>query len=609
MRFDEKRSIKKRAIAGTLIMAAFILLLIGRMAYLQIWDHQKYTTLSKRNQLRIIPIPAARGLIYDRHGAILAKNVPAFHLTLVPEKIENLPHTLESLSKIVALSPTQRQTFLEHIAQRPSHQRQILPVLLSEEEVSRFAVNQYRFPGVTLMVDMMREYPHGPLLAHVLGYVSEMNKEEMQKVDQKRYAGNLQLGKNGLEKTYEAHLQGESGYHQLETDVMGREIRTLYTHPCVAGKDLHLTIDLPLQQAALAALGEERGAIVVMNPLNGDILAMVSAPSFDPNLFVKGLDNATYQQLRQAPDRPLFNRAIQGQYPPASTIKPVVALAGLMQDKITPQDRIFDPGWYQLNGAGRHYRDWAKKGHGVTDLEKALRESCDTYFYIAAEKLGIAHMAYWFQQVGLGKPTGIDIPGEGKGIVPTSAWKRKALGAPWYPGETLITGIGQGYTLATPVQLAVMACYLANRGEAFKPHFYQKAVPEKLPSMSVPNAQFWKDIIEPMRQVTQHPRGTAYRHFANLGIDVAGKTGTAQVFGLKANEKYHHDQLSKHLRDHTLFIGFAPAEKPEIAIAVILENQRASALVSRRVIEAYFKPEQSIKVSQDESLPITESEG
>lgn len=330
MRFDETQSIKKRAIAGMMIIAAFILLLVGRMAFLQLWDHQKYTTLSKRNQMRIIPIPATRGLIYDRNGTILAKNVPAFYLTLIPEQVPNIPQVLSELSQILPLTEAQQKSFLDNLKQRPSHQRQIIPLRLTEEEVSRFAVNQYRFPAITLMVDMIREYPYGPLLAHILGYVSEMNKEELQKVDQKRYAGSLQIGKIGLEKTYEAVLQGEPGYQQMETDVLGREIRALYSHPCTAGQDLHLTLDLPLQQAAMAALGEERGAVIVMNPKNGEILAMVSAPSFDPNLFVKGLDNTTYQQLRQAPDRPLFNRAIQGQYPPASTVKPTVGLAGLM---------------------------------------------------------------------------------------------------------------------------------------------------------------------------------------------------------------------------------------------------------------------------------------
>lgn len=607
MRFDEKRSLRKRALAGMLIIGAFILLLIGRMAFLQIWDHEKYTTLSKRNQLRIIPIPATRGLIFDRNGSILAKNAPAFHLTLIPEQTDNLPQTLDALSQIVPMTPVQRQQFLDQAAHRPAHQRQILPIRLTEEDVSRFAVNQYRFPSITLMVEMIREYPHGPLLAHILGYVSEMNKEELQKIDQKRYAGNLQIGKIGLEKTYETQLQGEPGYQHMETDVLGREIRALYTHPSIAGQDLHLTLDLPLQQAAMAAMGEERGAIIVINPKNGAILAMVSTPSFDPNLFVKGLDNTTYQQLRQAPDRPLFNRAIQGQYPPASTIKPTVALAGLMQGKISSQDRIFDPGWYQLNGAGRLYRDWVERGHGFTDLEKAIRESCDTYFYITAEKLGITQLAYWFGQVGLGRLTGVDLPGEQKGLVPSIAWKKKALGAPWYPGETIIHGIGQGYTLATPLQLAVMACYLANRGEAFKPHLNGSLSPEKLPAMHVSNPKFWQEVIEPMRQVTQHERGTAYRFFTHLDIDVAGKTGTAQVFGLKANEKYRHDAIAKHLRDHSLFIGFAPVENPEIAIAVILENQKASAGVGRRVIEAYFKPEPQ-KVNHDESLPLAETE-
>lgn len=585
---QEKRMTTQRAIIGVIFIACLIFVLLGRIAYLQISDHQKYAKLSTRNQLRMVPIPPARGLIYDRRGKLLAKNIPAFHLALVPEHVPNVAQTLDQLKEIIPLDDQQRHAFLDKVAHSPKHQRQILKLKLSEEEVSRFAVNQYRFPGVSLMVDLIREYPYGPLLAHIIGYVSEGSKEELKKVDPTRYAGTYQMGKIGLEKYYEDHLQGQPGYQQMETDVLGREVRTMATLPPVAGNDLYLTLDLDLQMIATQALGENRGAIVILNPQNGEILAMASTPSFDPNQFVRGIDQKSYQALRLAPARPLFNRAIQGQYPPASTIKPIVGLAGLATRRVTPEQKVFDPGWYQLNGKGRLYRDWMEKGHGWTDLEKSIRESCDIYYYQLAEKMGINLLSSWLSMAGFGRATGIDLPGEQKGIVPSHAWKKKTYGKPWYPGETIITGIGQGYILATPLQLAVVASYLANHGEAYQPHFNKALKPEKLPSIKLEHKEQWDLVIEGMRQVIQHPRGTAYRYFAGLNIDMAGKTGTAQVFGLKANEKYQHDAIAQHLRDHSLFIAFTPVDNPKIALAIILENQKASANVARQIIETYL---------------------
>lgn len=587
-RFQEKRLITQRGIIGIILIGCMILCLLARVAYLQIADHQKYTTLSNRNQMRLVPVAPSRGLIYDRHGRILARNIPAFHLAIVPEQVPDLTHTLEELNEIIPLNPQQRQIFLERVAHSPGHQRQMIKFKLTEEEVSRFAVDQYRFPGVTLMVELIRDYPYGSLFAHILGYVSEASKEDLTKLDKKRYAGTYQLGKIGIEKFYEEHLQGQPGYQQMETDVLGREVRAMSTFPAVPGNDLHLTIDVDLQQLATHALGENRGAIVMLDPNNGEILAMVSTPTFDPNQFVRGIDQSSYQTLRQSADRPLFNRAIQGQYPPASTIKPIVALAGLSTQKITPHQKIFCPGWYQLNMNGRYYRDWQPKGHSGTDLEKSIRESCDIFYYSLAEKLGIAQLSTWLNSVGLGKITGIDLPSEQKGIVPSSAWKKKVHGTVWYPGETLITGIGQGYILATPLQLAVLSSYIANHGEAFRPHLNRELPIEKLPPLKLALPQYWSAIIEPMRQVTQHPRGTAQRHFADSQLDVAGKTGTAQVFGLKANEKYEHDAIAQHLRDHSIFIAFAPSQQPKIVVAVVLEHQRASAGVARHIIEAYL---------------------
>ncbi|MFI4937257.1 MAG: penicillin-binding protein 2 [Candidatus Berkiellales bacterium] len=587
-RFQEKRVITQRATLGLALIAVLTLMLLARIAYLQIVDHQKYATLSHRNQMRLIPLAPGRGLIYDRHGKLLARNLPAFHLALVVNQVPDLMTSLNELNQIIAITPEQRQTLLERASHGPAHQRLLVKLKLSEEEVSRFAVNQYRFPGVSLVVDLIRDYPYGELLGHLLGYVSEANKEDLAKIDKNRYAGTYQLGKIGLEKFYEDQLQGKPGYQQMETDVLGREVRVMATYPAINGVDLHLSLDLNLQMVAKEAMGENSGAVIALDPTNGEILAMVSQPTFDPNLFVRGIDKQSYQTLKDAPARPLFNRAIQGQYPPASTIKPIFALAGLETQKITLEQRIFDPGWYQLKGQDRLYRDWQKHGHGWTDLEKSIRESCDIYYYILAEKLTIDQLSTWMSAAGLGKATGIDLPGEQKGLVPTRAWKKKTQGVPWFPGETIITGIGQGYALATPLQLAVLASYLANRGEAYQPHLNKTAPRVKLPSLKINHPEYWQPLIEAMHQVVQHPQGTAYRHFVGLNIPAAGKTGTAQVFGLKQNEKYKHENVAQHLRDHSLFIGFAPVEDPKIVVAVVLENQRASAKVAKQVIEAYF---------------------
>lgn len=602
-RSQDKRITTQRAIVGLVFIGLFILILIGRCVLLQIINHEKYSTLSDRNQLRLVPIAPSRGLVYDRKGRLLARNVPAFHLALVPEKVSNVAKTLDELNEIIPIDPQQRDLLIEKIAHSPSHQRHMIKLKLTEEEVSRFAVNQYRFPGITLNVDLIRDYPYGPLLAHVLGYVSEANRDDLSKMDKKRYAGTFQIGKTGLERYYEENLQGQPGYHQMETDVLGREIRSVASYPATAGADLHLTLDVDLQEVATAALGENRGAIVALDPNNGEILALVSMPSYDPNAFVRGLNQATYSSLRDAAGRPLFNRTLQGLYPPASTIKPIVGMAGLVTNQINVETKIFDPGWFQLKNSSRQYRDWQKEGHGWTNLEKSLRESCDIFYYTLAEKLTITQLSNWFSLAGLGKATGIDLPGEQSGLVPTAAWKKRVHGTSWYPGETVITGIGQGYMLATPIQLAVMASYLANRGEAWRPHLNQSQVPEKLSTLPVNHKRYWSSIIEPLHQVVQHPKGTAYRYFTNLNFEAAGKTGTAQVFGLKANEKYNHDNVAHHLRDHSLFIGFAPKDDPKIVVAVVLENQRASALIARQVLEAYLTGKPNAKPND----PLTSS--
>lgn len=601
-RFQEKRITSQRAVVGGVLIGLLMSVLIGRCVFLQILQHEKYSTLSERNQLRLVPIAPSRGLIYDRKGRLLARNMPAFHLSLIPEKVPNLTQTINELQILLALDEQEKEELLEKIATSPSHQRQIIKLKLTEEEASRFAVNQFHFPGVTLGVDLIRDYPYGAAFGHVIGYVSEANQDDLRKIDKKRYAGTHQIGKTGLEKYYEDSLQGQPGYHQMETDVLGREIRAVSTIPATAGNDLHLTLDADLQQIAHDMLGDNRGAIVALDPRNGAILALVSTPSYDPNVFVRGINQTAYSALRDAPSRPLFNRTLQGLYPPASTVKPLVGLAGLVTEQIEKDTTIFDPGFFQIKNSTRPYRDWQKEGHGWTNLEKSIRESCDVFYYMLAEKLTIQHLSNWFSHAGFGKKTGIDLPNEQAGLVPNPNWKRKVHGTTWFPGETIIAGIGQGYTLTTPLQLAVMASYLANRGEAWRPFLNQHRTQEKYPPLPVNHKRYWPWIIEPMHQVVQNPHGTAYRFFTNFPFEAAGKTGTAQVFGLKANEKYDHDEVAQHLRDHSLFIAFAPKDEPTIVVAVVLENQRASANVGRQVLEAYLTERTYVK-SNDPSLP------
>jgi len=584
----EKKLIRQRAFVGTLFIGFCLLVLLARAAYLQLILHNKYATLSTKNQLRLQPIPPIRGLIFDRNGNLLAQNAPAYHLAIVPNQVQNINQTLEELGQIISFSQEQQQSLMERIAHNPSHQRQILKLKLSEDEVSRFAVQQYLFKGVEIVGDLIRDYPHGDQFAHIIGYVSDASKEDLIGKDKKRYAGTYQIGKIGLEKFYEDWLQGTPGYHHVETDAMGREIRVLASYPATNGKDLHLTIDLPLQTLATSLMKNKRGAIVVIAPKSGEILALVSSPSFDPNPFVRGIDTQSYRRLQQTSERPLFNRAIQGQYPPASTIKPILGLAGLANKTINAEHKIFDPGYFQLQDSTRLYRDWKPQGHGWTNLNKAIRESCDTYFYDLSEKLTIQYMVPWFEAFGFGHKCGLDLPVEQNGLVPTPTWKKRVHGTSWYRGETLITGIGQGFFLATPLQLATYASYLANRGEAFQPHLNKNLDPIPLPSIKVDNPDDWQLIIESMYQALHYPSGTAFQYFRNIPFKAAGKTGTAQVFGLKTDQKYVANEIATHLRDHSLFVGFAPLKNPQIAVAVILENETGSALMTRKIMEAYL---------------------
>ena len=597
----ESKLYLSRVLIATVVICLCTLILISRLAYFQIIQHHRYALLSRNNQLKITPIPPTRGLIFDRYGQLLATNVPTFSLEMIRQKIGNIPSTLAELKTLIPITPAQEQAFYKQL--RYTRNRESVPIRLklTELEVARFSLHKHRFPGIEVVAHPIRHYPFNTLFAHVLGYIGPLNEQDLAKVNKIKYRGTYHIGKTGLEKFYESTLHGDVGYQHIETDAHGHVVRIQGTTPPVAGNNLILGIDLDLQIAAFKAMENLKGAVVALDPQTGDILAMVSTPTFDPNLFTQGIDSVSYDALQNTTDRPLFNRVINGLYPPASTVKPLAALQGLASKNINPQTTLFDPGWFQLSDEGRKYRDWKATGHGHVNLEKALAQSCDTFFFSLAQKLGGAVLADVYQQFGLGKPTGIDFPNESGGLVPTESWKQQVKKESWYPGDTLNMGIGQGFTLSTPLQIAQMASILANRGTYFPPrlviatstpdnaHFIATESPA-MGAITPFRPEQWAAVIEGMRKAVL-PGGTAQKIGQGLRYSLAGKTGTAQVFNLKADQKYEVDKIKAHLRDHSWFMGFAPVDNPKIAIAVLIENkyETSSAEVARRVLDHFFE--------------------
>jgi penicillin-binding protein 2 len=596
----ESKLYLSRVLIATVVMVICTLILIGRLVYFQIIQHHRYSLLSRNNQLKITPIPPTRGLIYDRFGQLLATNVPTFSLEMIRQKIANIPSTLAELKTLISITPAQEQAFYKQL--RYTRNRESVPIRLklTELEVARFSLHKHHFPGIEVVAHPIRHYPFSTLFAHVLGYIGPLNDQDLANINKIKYRGTYHIGKTGLEKFYESTLHGKVGYQHIETDAHGHIVRVTGNTPPVPGDNLILGIDLNLQIVAFKAMGNLKGAVVALDPQTGDILAMVSTPTFDPNLFTQGIDVASYDTLQNASDRPLFNRVINGLYPPASTVKPLAALQGLASKHISTQTTMFDPGWFQLSEDSRKYRDWKPAGHGHVNLEKALSQSCDTYFFVLAQKLGGAALADVYQQFGLGKQTGIDFPHESSGLVPTDAWKQQVKKESWYPGDTLNMGIGQGFSLSTPLQIAQLAAILANRGTFFPPRLViatsntdntNFTAPEIPPPFTITNfrPEQWAAIIEGMRKTVQ-PGGTAQKISQGLKYSIAGKTGTAQVFNLKTDQKYEVDKVKAHLRDHSWFMGFAPVDNPKIAIAVLIENkyQTTSSEVARRILDYFF---------------------
>lgn len=589
-----------RSMLALIFIGILIVLLIARLAYLQVSKNELYTTLSTKNWLDLVPVEPTRGLIYDRNGILLADNIGVFSLDITPYQVTNLSRTLIELKKIVALSNSDLNQFERQRKQHRRFDEIPLKLRLTEEEVQRFAENQYRFPGIQIKARLMRRYPYGNTLSHVMGYVGRINAQEMNEIDNTNYSASYYIGKNGIEKYYEDDLHGQVGYQEVENDARGKPIRILKEIKATPGKNIYLTLDYNLQVVAEKALAGNRGAIVVIEPATGQILAMVSEPSFDPNAFVAGISQTDYQALQQSPDRPLYNRALNGLYPPASTIKPYLALEGLNAEVITPEDTIFDPGWFELNNSSHRFHDWRHQGHGIVNMNKAITSSCDTYFFGLAVKLGIRRIDTILSDFGFGAPTGIDLDGEQSGVVPSPEWKRRARDLPWYPADTIMAGIGQGYLQATPLQLAVAVSTLANRGQRFMPYLqlgmqqpnkaYVPQQPIALDTVNLVDNDDWNVIIKGMQNVVNSPEGTAYRFGSNHTYTIAAKTGTAQVIAKRGNPDEVDKQLDipERLRDHHLFIAFAPVDNPKIALAIITENSNTAIDAARMILDYYL---------------------
>lgn len=588
----------------SLLVAVLIILsliLVLRLAYLQFSQFKRYATLSLKNQMSIIPITPPRGVILDKNGVILADNVPVYVLEIVPERVKNLNQTLQQLKELL---PSVTDDDIENFNHERRQNHAYVPIpfklKLSQDDVAIFASNQYRFPGVSIKARLMRYYPLGETTAHVLGYVGRINEQELQQVDSTNYRATNFIGKAGVEKYYEDLLHGSVGYQQVETDVSGRTLRILSKQTPISGAKIYLTIDSRLQQAIYQAMDDKRGAVVAMNVKNGDILAMVSSPSYNPNLFVNGISTKNYKELANSPDRPLYNRAVRGLYPPASTVKPFIALAGLDKGIVTTDTKIYDPGWYKLPNVKHLYRDWKRTGHGVVNLKRAITVSCDPYFYQLGNKMGISAIEDMLVQFGFGQLSHVDLFEEAPGLVPSPAWKRRSKGVHWYPGDTLITSIGQGFMLASPLQLANATASLSQHGKRFRPHLLGKSLDdqgkihkfkplEEYP-IQLKNEEYWSIIAEAMQAVIASPEGTAsYRFGRNTSYTIAAKTGTAQVFSGNQYEKKAYEEIPLALRNHTLFIAFAPVEKPEVAIAIMIENDSSAPLIARKVMDAYFE--------------------
>lgn len=602
--FRESQLVNERLIFAALFAGLLFLVVMVRLSILQVVEHEHFESLSDQNRVDMGPLPPQRGLIYDRNGVILAENIPSFSLELTPENVPDIESTLSELALLFAMTEEDIAEIRKQVKRQRGFRKFVFRQRLTEQEVATFSVNRHRFPGVDVAGRLIRHYPQGALFAHTIGYVGRINERDQKRINAQNYKGTQQIGKTGVERYYEDLLHGQVGFRQVETNVQGRVVRELHSMPSTSGQDLFLHLDINLQRVAAEALGDFNGAVVALEPKTGGVVAMVSKPDFDPNLFVSGISIKDYSVLRDSLDRPLFDRSLRGHYPPGSTLKPFVALAGLELGIVSKSTSSFCPGWFTLPGKDDHrYRCWKSHGHGKVDLKSSIAQSCDVYFYDLANVLGIDRLHGFLDIFGFGKRTGIDIPSESKGLSPSREWKRSTRNQAWYPGETVISGIGQGFNQTTPIQLAQATATLAMRGVNVRPQIarasrnngaseLQLISADKAEVVAMENSQNWETVIDSMVEVVHGKRGTARHIGNNLPFKMAGKTGTAQVFGIKQDEKYDAETLAKKLHDHALFIAFAPADNPEIVIAVVVENggggSRTAAPIARSIIDQYF---------------------
>jgi penicillin-binding protein 2 len=608
---QELRIFRVRSLLAILLIFALTGLLMGRLVYLQVVEHEVYITRSENNRVRVEPLPPTRGLIYDRNGVLLAENRPTYNLTLVRERVDDLDATLSLLVDLLALPEEEAEAFRLRSRQR---QRPFQPALLmsdlDEGQIARLAVNRHRLPGVEVEAQLLRYYPDAEIMSHALGYVGRINAEEMQTLDAGRYAGTHFIGKTGVERFYEDALHGQAGLRKVETNARGRVLRELGRSDPVPGETLTLTLDKDLQTLAHELLDGRRGSIVAIAPATGEILAMASEPGFDSNQFVTGIDVESYRALQEDIDLPLFNRATRGQYPPGSAIKPFLAMAGLAEGVITPEKTIFDPGYFQLPNDSRRYRNWLRWGHGRVDLERSIAVSNNTYYYTLAHELGIDRVHDNMSAFGFGQRVAHDVFGEGSALMPSRDWKRGRFNQPWYPGETLSVGIGQGYWQVTPLQLATATAILANRGHWVTPRLASRVgdqdvpleLPDTPPDIQVGNDAWWDRVFSGMEKVLSGHEGTARRTGVDLDYRMAGKSGTAQVFSLGKDQRYDADELAERLRDHALFIAFAPLEDPRIAVSVIVENvgggSTHAAPLAKAMTDAWLLEDEQLDVEE-----------
>jgi penicillin-binding protein 2 len=595
----ETRLVNKRLIACAVFVALLSAALVCRMYVLQVTEFAYHSTISENNRVHVLPIPPERGLIYDRNGVVLADNRPSFNLTMTRERAGDWHEVIETLMGLLNLPDEDRIVFDKAMKNSP---HRFVPVTLlyelTEEQIAVLAVNQFRLPGLDVEAQFVRHYPLGAHFAHSIGYVGRINEKESTQLDQVEYRGTQSIGKTGIERFYESELHGHVGYEEVETNAQGRVLRVLNHTDPVAGKNIVLSLDIKLQEAAEEALGDRRGSVVALDPETGEVLAMVSKPSFDPNLFVTGISFKEYSALRDSVDRPLFNRVLRGLYAPGSTIKPEVAIAGLDSGVVTPSTRVFDPGYFQLPDFDHKYRNWNHSGDGWVDLNAAIMRSNDTYFYDLAHKLGIDRMHDYLTMFGIGQKVSLDMFEESAGLMPSKEWKRATRRQAWFPGETVILGIGQGYMQVTPLQLAQATSLIASKGVWNRPHLAKTVggvAPldeHPMPNIVLHDPREWDQVNNGMQSVMHDPRGIARAAAQGAQYRIAGKSGTAQVVAIKQGERYNRNKTLERHRDNALFVGFAPAAHPKIVVSVMIENGEAGGRVAgpvvRQILDAWL---------------------